>query len=185
MNGDQSGATGDVIVNSGATLTGDGTLGGATTINGTLSPGGNGVGDITFSDSLTFNSGSIFTWDISESSTSSGFDTISGNNSVTANSESVFHVIFSGDALAELQDTNNAFWNTPNVSQNWSMASIFGTGFDASSSFSNVTTNVTELADFGSFSINGTNLTWTAIPEPSTALAGILLAAGILRRRRS
>jgi hypothetical protein len=40
----------------------------------------------------------------------------------------------------------------------------------------------------GSFSItSATNgsLVWTAIPEPSTALAGLLLGFGLLRRRRS
>ena len=39
----------------------------------------------------------------------------------------------------------------------------------------------------GSFSFDATQgqLVWTAIPEPSTALAGLLLTAGLLRRRRN
>lgn len=36
----------------------------------------------------------------------------------------------------------------------------------------------------GYSTINGTSLTWTAVPEPTTAFAGILLGAGLLRRRR-
>ena len=36
----------------------------------------------------------------------------------------------------------------------------------------------------GSFTISGSSLTWTAVPEPSGVLAGMLLGAGLLRRRR-
>ena len=35
-----------------------------------------------------------------------------------------------------------------------------------------------------SFTNSGTTLTWTAVPEPTSALAGLLLGAGLLRRRR-
>jgi hypothetical protein len=37
----------------------------------------------------------------------------------------------------------------------------------------------------GSFSLSGTTLTWSAVPEPTSALAGLLLGAGLLRRRRA
>lgn len=41
-------------------------------------------------------------------------------------------------------------------------------------------------SSIGYFSFNGSNtMNWTAVPEPSTALAGLLLTAGLLRRRRS
>jgi len=36
----------------------------------------------------------------------------------------------------------------------------------------------------GNVTFTGSTLNWTAIPEPSSALAGLLLAAGLLRRRR-
>ena len=36
----------------------------------------------------------------------------------------------------------------------------------------------------GSFSINGSYLTYTTVPEPTSALVGVLLAAGLLRRKR-
>ena len=36
----------------------------------------------------------------------------------------------------------------------------------------------------GSFTINGSSLTWTAVPEPTSALAGLLLTTGLLCRRR-
>ncbi len=37
----------------------------------------------------------------------------------------------------------------------------------------------------GSFSLSGSTLNFTAVPEPSSALAGLLIAAGLLRRRRA
>jgi hypothetical protein len=36
----------------------------------------------------------------------------------------------------------------------------------------------------GSFSVSGNSLTWSAVPEPSNLLAGILAASALLRRRR-
>ena len=41
-----------------------------------------------------------------------------------------------------------------------------------------------DVSTQGSFAINGSSLTWTAVPEPSSALAGLLVGAGLLRRRR-
>ena len=38
----------------------------------------------------------------------------------------------------------------------------------------------------GYFSLSGTSsLSWTAVPEPTSALAGLLITAGLLRRRRA
>ena len=44
------------------------------------------------------------------------------------------------------------------------------------------------VAGHGYYTLGGTSgntLTWSAVPEPSSALAGMLLAAGLLRRRRA
>ncbi|MFM7180225.1 MAG: PEP-CTERM sorting domain-containing protein, partial [Verrucomicrobiales bacterium] len=37
---------------------------------------------------------------------------------------------------------------------------------------------------YGYFTLSDSSLNWVAIPEPSTALGGLLLTAGLLRRRR-
>jgi len=60
VQGNNSAATGAVIVNSGATLGGNGTLGGATTIavGATLAPG-TGIGAITFNSGLTLSGSTI------------------------------------------------------------------------------------------------------------------------------
>ena len=36
----------------------------------------------------------------------------------------------------------------------------------------------------GQFNFSGTTLQWTAVPEPTTSLVGLLIGAGLLRRRR-
>lgn len=56
VNGGNTAATGAVTVNASATLGGTGTLGGATTVNGTLSPGVNGIGTLTFTNNLAVTS---------------------------------------------------------------------------------------------------------------------------------
>ena len=181
VNGDQSAATGAVTIASGAKLAGSGTVGGAVTIkpDGVYSPGVDGeVGHQSLSSGLTFNFDSIFEWDLNENSIASGFDTVSVNGDIAvSNTRTVFNVVF-GDAV----DMEDAFWSTPYVVREWSMASIFGEAF-SSGAFQIVETS-DDVSSYGSFSIDGTNLTWTAVPEPSSAVAGLLLGAGLLRRRR-
>jgi hypothetical protein len=41
-----------------------------------------------------------------------------------------------------------------------------------------------DVSSIGSFSINSTNLVWTAIPEPGSSLVAVLIGAGLLIRRR-
>jgi fibronectin-binding autotransporter adhesin len=168
-----SGATGtigkSVIVNSGAILApgGQGSVGVATV--GTLD--------------LSFNSGSIFDWDITSSSTSSGFDKMSVGGTIdVSTTNTIFKVVLGGTALTDIQNTGNTFWNTPYGTQTWNMSTIFGESF-ASGYFSTVETSPL-VSTYGSFTINGTALTWTAVPEPTSAFAGLLIGAGLLRRRR-
>lgn len=190
-----SGATLDVSAVSGytvgasasQTLGGSGGVTGAVTIGslGTHNAGdaavNAGVGSQAFSSTLTYGNGSIFNWDLNANSTASGFDTVSAGGAVTAGTTSIFNVVLGTTALAGITDNGNTFWNTPFNSQSWSMASIFGQAI--SGSFESVTTS-TDVSAKGQFTITGSNLTWTAVPEPTSALAGILLGAGLLRRRR-
>jgi hypothetical protein len=178
----------DSLSNTGGALTVEGTLSGsssiagATTINGKHSVGGSTVGTQTFSNGLNYGSGSIFEWDLISSSTSgagTNFDSLSVTGVLSA-TDAIFKVVLSGSALTDIQVNGDTFWDPPSGKQEWSLASIFGTSV---SGFTSVQTN-TNVSSFGSFSIDGTNLTWTAVPEPSNLLAGMLLAAGLLRRRR-
>ncbi len=199
INGNMNTATGAVSVASGATLGGSGTVGGATTIaSGGIHAPGNSPGVQDFTD-LTYADGSIFAWDIDRTGNQAlrgnGYDgvnvsgTLAGLDGGDENStfDAVFRVVI-GDA-----DFSNAFWedghtwsdiftsNGSTAIANWT--SIFGGGIKT---FTGGGVEITDTATYGSFSFSpGTNsLSWSAVPEPSSALAGLLLASGLLRRRR-
>ena len=183
------------------TLAGVGTIGGNTLISeasggavGNHAPGlagvSGGVGTQAFSGDLTYGNGSIFEWDINDNSTSTGFDkvTVGGSlNGSTGLETSIFRVVFGTTAKTGIEDSGNAFWNTASTSRAWSMTSLFGKDF-TSGMFTDVETydagGVYDVSAKGTFTITGTSLTWTAVPEPTSALAGLLITAGLLRRRR-
>lgn len=184
INGNNSAANGVVTVASGATLGGTGTVGGATTIQsgGKHSAGTSGtVGTQNFVANLTYASGSIFEWDLNTNVDGTGsagtdFDKITSSATINAASGSIFQVVF-GTGV----DLTNPFWSTPHITQTWNMSTLFGSGFTGS--FTAVQSTADPLTQ-GTFTISGTSLIWTAVPEPGTALGGLLLTAGLLRRRR-
>jgi fibronectin-binding autotransporter adhesin len=185
-------STGFTILDS-QTLSGIGTVnvgsGKILTIEGIHSVGNSGtnagVGTQTVTGNLSYASDSIFNWDLNESSTTTGFDKVATSGSVTvSNSGTVFNVVLGTTARAGILDSGNVFWNTPQGTQSWSMASIFGQTIQPGSQFASVETSQ-DVSSYGSFTINGSSLTWTAVPEPTSALAGILLGTSLLRRRRA
>lgn len=176
INGNQSAANGDVIVGAGATLAGTGTIGGDTTIFGTHQVGGDiGAGKQTFAGDLTYASGSIFSWNID----SNGSDTVSVGGALKFEDDVIFQVVL-GDEV----DLQAPFWSDP---QTWS--SIF-TGFTsggfhpAAVQVVNREGGLINTSGLGSFSVSGSGVNWSANPEPSSAVVGLLLSAGLLRRKR-
>jgi len=200
-------ASGSAVTVGGSTASGTPTLGGSGTINGatTISaasggaagihtPGGVGtVGTQTFTSTLNYGSGSIFEWDLQAASTSDPgivsnastgtYDKVVANGSAgsVTGGAAVFKIVLGGNAFTD------AFWNT-----NKSWSDIFtgtGTPTNLASVFSTFSgTNVNSdgtVTGQGYFTFNGSStLTWTAVPEPTGALAGILLGTGLLRRQR-
>lgn len=193
------------------TLAGTGTIHGATTIAaagggavGIHSPGirdsltgKSQVGTQTFSSTLAYGSGSIFEWNLDASHADPGegalnsgnFDKVSATGAVTG-SAAVFKVALGTNAFTD------AFWST---NKSWS---IFSTGAGSN----NLTAIFSSFAGTGigssglvkgqgynglfSFLESNSTLYWTrmegyeVVPEPGSALAGLLLAAGLLRRKR-
>jgi autotransporter-associated beta strand protein len=158
-----------VTVASGATLGGDGTVGG----------------------SATFNNGSKFGWNLSVTDPSStGSATVSDTLAVTGAlvdggdaGGSVFKIV-----LAGTQTFADTFWN---ASHTWNNVLTSGNSLDLgglfdSFSFANASGTISGPTT-GSFSLSGSTLSfdYTVIPEPTTALGGLLLTAGLLRRRRA
>ena len=195
INGDSSAATGAGTVASGGTLGGWGTVGGATTVSGThnvdLDTDSHTDRTQNFSSSLKYNTGSIFNWDLDAGATDTGsgalnsgtYDQVIAAGAVTKDggTGAIFKIVLGGtDAFTD------AFWNT---SKSWS--NIFSTGSGSDSLATIFTsfdgsdiTNSGVVAGQGQFTFSGNTLNWSAVPEPSSALAGLLVAAGLLRRRR-
>jgi autotransporter-associated beta strand protein len=179
-------------------LTGSGTVNGAVTLKsagggaaGILNAGdatsSNKVGTLNLGGELTFETGSIFEWDVTNATS---FDKVTGQSGKSLSGTGAVFTIITSTAYTD------AFWNT---NRQWTgIFSGFGTSDDWDNIFTSiagdqitwtdnkgVVGNINPGGDGGYFTINGTSLTWTAIPEPSTALAGLLLTAGLLRRRRN
>ena len=168
----------DVTVNGGILASGStGTVGRNVTVNSgaTLAAGGVGaVGSATAANDLNFSSGSIFDWDLTTGSGNGTYDTVTVTGALNITSGAKFNVV-SSTAFT------STFWNAPHT---WS--DIFG-----SKTFDNFTVanflysgSTTAPAAEGYFTVSGSSLSWTAVPEPTSALAGLLMTAGLLRRRR-
>ncbi len=202
INGVQSTATGAVSVASSATLGGTGTVGGATTISaGGIHTSGTSVtsatptatlGKETFTTGITYNQGSIFEWnltgntDTTEGSRGINYDAVNTAALATTGTEAIFRVVLNGN-----QNFNESFWNsdrswsdiftTVAVDSNWNIADIFNPDVEYYNSTGLIANGNTTGR---SFTISGTTLSWSAVPEPTSALAGLLLGAGLLRRKR-
>ena len=193
INGDQSAATGAVTVSNADTkLMGTGTVGGSITINtgAILAPGNAAVGTVGLSNNLTLNSGSIFEWEIGSTPAETGRGTnydavnLAGTMGGTGG---ILRVVLNGS-----QTFTDAFWDT---NRTWTDIFTGSNGITVTSNWTNAFSNVqyynSSTGDLGTqptqgyFTMSGNNLSWTAVPEPTSALAGILLGAGLLRRRRA
>jgi autotransporter-associated beta strand protein len=189
---------GTVDANTSATLGGgDGTKYTVTMANGAIHAVGNatandGIGTQTVDGNLTYSAGSIFEWDLNGNTADSGdrgdvggYDGVDGTGALvvndTENTGTIFKII-----LGTGVDFEDAFWSTPNTSKTWSNIFSGFTGLTGGFHTSNIDIvgAPENLATIGSFTITGTSLTFTAVPEPTSALVGLLIGAGLLRRRR-
>ncbi len=164
---------------------------GATHAAGNSSANG-GVGKQTVDGNLNYGAGSVFEWTLNGNTTASGdrgvaggYDAVDGTGTLavdaTEDTGTIFRIV-----LGSGVEVVDGFWDTPNTSHTWSdifsgFSSLTG-GFHTSNI--EVIGGPENFATHGSFSITSSSLTWTAVPEPTTALAGLLLTAGLLRRRR-
>jgi autotransporter-associated beta strand protein len=180
----------------GGTLSGTGTITPAVTVTSgnTYTAGAVGAaGTQTFSNALTFNSGSIFQWDLaatpadtgSGAANSGSYDKVVANGAVTGTA--VFQVVLGSNAFTD------AFWDTDKT---WSNIFTGSGSFNLASMFT--TFGGAGIVPYGAiglvpgqgqFTFTYNTLRWTAVgggfvPEPTNALAALLLAAGLLRRRR-
>ncbi|MEO5713153.1 MAG: autotransporter-associated beta strand repeat-containing protein [Luteolibacter sp.] len=193
INGNQTSATGNVFVN--AKLTGTGTIGGATMVNasGTLAPTAQTSGNkMTIASTVDFASNSIFEWDLNAGTSDPGGNASNSGNygqllaTGAASGTSVFTIVLGTNTYAAaFWDTNKSWSNVFSASGLSALNTLFttfaGAGLTASGSGA---TAIATAAGEGHFSFSGTTLQWTAVPEPTSSLAGLLIGVGLLRRRR-
>lgn len=173
INGDNSGATGDVTVASGAILGGTGTIGGATVISGSLRPG-NSIGTLTVANDVTWNEGQAWVFELGSASISDQLAITDGAFLKGIGSSFIFDFANTGEAgVYTLID-----WNSTDSLG----GDVLGT------SFSLTDFDYLNLADglSGTFSFDGNSLNFAVIPEPGAfaLLIGLAGAIAIMRRRK-
>jgi autotransporter-associated beta strand protein len=176
-----------VTVNSGATLGGNGTINGAAVVNGTLQPG-NSPGVLTFGSSLTLGANSTVVMELNSTVRGTGYDGIDVTGALTYGGALTINV---GTTFLSSNQTFSLFAGSASESGNFasvSLAGAYGTGSFTNSS--GVWNRTDSNGNQWSFSQDTGNLSFTAVPEPTTAMLGGLglLALGlaqVLRRRRA
>jgi len=178
VNGSVAGA---MTVASGATLQGNGTISGNTTVSGNLKPG-NSPGLLTFANSLTLESSSATTMEITGNGTRGvAYDAVDVGSALTYGG--TLTLDFSGDLYTEGVYTFDLF-NFGSSTGNFSSMSLAGI---YSGSFNNNAGiwGLTDGDNSWSFNQGDGILTFTVVPEPNVAMvAGSLALMALLRRRR-
>jgi len=196
-NAGSSGAKLDATLTSGLTigssqkLSGIGTVdvgSGTLTINGTHAPG-NSPGVQTVTGNLNYGANSIFEWDLASSahgSRGTDYDGVNVSGTLGGAGGATFKVILGSGSFSDtfwnVQHTWTDIFSATNASTK-DLSTIFGTV----KWYQGATDMTTSTGTEGYFTLNGSanTLTWTAVPEPTGALVGLLIGAGLLRRRRA
>jgi hypothetical protein len=194
INGSTS-STSNLQVDAIGTLMGSGTIGGTTTISGIHSPG-NSPGIQTFTNNLTYNSGSNIIWELIDNNNTDrgtnydGIDVQGDLNFAGTTTLTLDFGIFGSGV-----DWLNEFWGTDRLGNDgWKVFDVSGTisGLEnltlAGSLLDGNGVNLNSARSDASFFLSqgqdGIYLNYSAIPEPSTALLGLAGMAMLLRRKR-
>jgi autotransporter-associated beta strand protein len=182
INGSTS-STSLVTVNSGATLGGNGTIGGATTVNGFLKPG-NSTGLLTVG-SLDLNIGASTTFEINgtnRGALTNGYDALGVNTGGSIDLAGALIFEF-GNLAAFAANTEFDLFSFDTTSTG-DFSSVVSTGFYAGTW--SKTGDIWSLTDEGQ-TLNFSEVTGNlvVVPEPRAALIGGLGLLALLRRRRN
>jgi fibronectin-binding autotransporter adhesin len=154
-----------VTVASNATLGGSGTIGGTLAVSGSIAPG-NSIGTLNVGNNVTWNAGNAWKFELGASD-SADLLNITGDFTKGTGSGWTFDFLNSDDLGT------------------FTLVSWTGTTAFAATDFTAINYDGSITGVFSITSATNGSLLFTAIPEPSTALAGLLLGFGLLRRRRS
>ncbi|MEI6603660.1 MAG: autotransporter-associated beta strand repeat-containing protein [Verrucomicrobiota bacterium] len=207
---DVTAKTDGFTVLNGQTLKGIGTVNannggetlGTVVISGTHAPG-NSVGVETIDGNVQYTGpSSIFEWELNTGAMGTrgslagagGYDGVNVSGTVTGTSptaDAIFKVVLLAGSYGDGFWTTSHQWDNIFTGLGGSTPKAGWTAAFGSIAWYAGSTNVTSDTITGYFSFTpatgtatGNTLYWTAVPEPSSALAGLLLCAGLLRRRR-
>jgi autotransporter-associated beta strand protein len=175
-------STAAVTVASDAKLAGAGTIAGTAVVTGILAPGIAGVsggigtlaaGETTWNGAATSNAATIWQFDLSANSNASDALAIIGDFKKDSSAGTVYEFNFMNSAPTT--------WGNVYTLVTWTGTSQFTSASEFT--WSNLG-GAYDLQPGTGFTLNANSLTFTAVPEPTSALAGLLVAAGLLRRRR-
>ena len=152
--------SGAITVANGATLAGHGTLGAATTVNGTLAPGDR-FGSITFASTLAFSATGKVQWELNGNSLAAA-DAV-GAGAVTVTAGAKIDVVL--NSPGSTVNCIGSFWRSPRTFPVITGSALTG-GFTLGTVSADSGGRAT--ATYGSFSLQhtatGVNLVWTPIP---------------------
>ena len=171
VNGNQSSATGNVSVASGAKLGGVGTIGGATTISGILAPG-NSIGILNIANNVGWNGGAS-----AGTATDWTFELGAGNTSDLLNITAGSAFLKGSGAAFRFDFLGSSALGTFKLVDWASTASLGGGALGTSFNLADFTSTGLGGSNTGTYQFNGSQLEVVVIPEPS-ALA--LFALGII-----
>ena len=182
VDGDNSGATGEVTVTNGSTLGGSGTIGGDTTIQsgGTLAAG-NSPGVLTFVNDLTLASGSDTVMEITGTTRGTEYDGIDVGGLLTYGGD----LTLASDTLLA-NGVYDLFGINGTEAGDFSTVTLSGVAYD-DDVFSQSGDIWTAILDGQTYTFSQVTGDLTVVPEPETfaLLGGLLtLACVMLRRRR-
>jgi|GEM_PF-4784139 len=188
----------NVFVQTGATLGGAGTIGGATVFrSGSFHNPGNSPGLPTFTNDVTYETGSDVNWELVANTTAGrglsydGVNITGTGTDFTIQSGVDLNLVFNGSGSTV--NFADSFWT---ANRTWEVVDFTGTGV-ASGAFDLGTITLDTLGQshlsYGAFSLDqnmgDVTLVWTStIPEPSTyamVLAGLAALAWLRRRQQA
>jgi autotransporter-associated beta strand protein len=190
------GITGNLDISNGGILSGSGTITGDVTFaDGGIHAVGNSPGHQDIVGNGTYDEGSYFYWDLtvptdpsanfsaevqSQATLGSEWDSVSYTGDLLGEAGAIFRVVLdTGDFTNDFWLTGRR-WNSVFNADNLGLVDL-NTIFTTFEFYNSGGTIAAPIE--GSFSFDGGDLVF-AIPEPSSALFGLLIGAGLLRRRR-
>jgi autotransporter-associated beta strand protein len=158
--------TGNISVGISGTLGGTGSVAGVTTVSGAIAPGGTGIGGLAITNHVTWNGGADWKFELGIANASDRLNITGAGSDFLKGPGSVWRFDFQNTGVA-----GNTYTLVDWVD--------FTTFTDADFSSTNLASGLT-----GSFVINGSQLDFVVVPEPSTwSLLGVSFATLLATRR--